>query len=219
MATPRKRKTSRANTKRRAGTSRSRTTGWLPEGTFNPDAPVPIWRGITKAEIAAEKKVRTVVTEHSVRQAVRQLIRLAAIWEETDGFKSMIPELRDHNVRALDDVVALLDLHDREAPIATVAGYRITLVDAELVLLHATVASELDEYVRSEDVEGAIHRLAWQLGNTHRVPREGIERAWNSLSASAGATNWVTHYRGGSEAAKALLVELVPARAAAGSPH
>lgn len=211
MATGRKSKrASRGRAKRRASTSRSRTLGWLPEGSFNPDAPISIWRGISKSEIAAEQKARVVLTEHSVRQAVRQLVRLAAIWESTADFTGMLPELQQYNRRVLEDVVALLNQHDREAPIATVAGYRITRADEELVILHAAVAAVLEQYVHDGDAQRALASLAWKLGNSCRVTREDIDRAWNHLRAGTGSTNWVTFHGGGSEAAKMLLGELVP---------
>ena len=178
MATHTKRKsTARSRGKRRAKDARSDATRRLPDGAFNPDAEVSIWRGITEAEIAKEDTVRVLLTQDTIRQAVRRLVRLAATWEATSGFKGMLPQLQEHNVRVLENVVALLDVHDRDAPILFVDGFRITRADQELVILHAMVAAELENYRQPGDAAGAIDRLAWTLGNSFRVPREQIERA------------------------------------------
>jgi len=208
MATHTKRKsTARSRGKRRAKDARSDATRRLPDGAFDPDAPLSIWRGITEAEIAKEDTVRVLLTQDTIRQAVRQLVRLAATWEATSGFKGMLPQLQEHNVRVLENVVALLDVHDREAPIAFEDGFRITRADQELVIHHAMVTAELEDYARHGDAAGAINRLAWALGNSFRVPREQIERAWNALAARS--PNWVKARRGASEAAKVLLGNLM----------
>jgi hypothetical protein len=208
MATHTKRKsTARSRGKRRAKDARSDATRRLPDGAFDPDAEVSIWRGITETEITKKDTVRVLLTQDTIRQAVRRLVRLAATWEATSGFKGMLPQLQEHNVRVLENVVALLDVHDREAPILFVDGFRITRADQELVILHAMVAAELEDYGRRGDADGAIDRLAWTLGNSFRVPREQIERAWNALAARS--PNWVKARRGASEAAKLLLGKLM----------
>lgn len=165
-----------------------------------------IVRGISEADIAREDNVRVILTRDSVRQAVRRLVRLAATWEATNGFQGMLQQLQAHNVRVLEDVVAILDVGEQDAPIAFVNDFRITRADEDLVILHAAVAAELESYAEHSNTSRSINVLAWLLGNTVRIAREQIERAWARLANAD--SNWVTR-NGPSEAAKILLGNLM----------
>lgn len=217
---------------RRSRTARSRAIKRLPDAitdTFDGERPFSGWRGITRAEVAAESAQAVVLTRDAVANAVRAMVRLAARWEADDGFSSASPELCAHKRKALEDVVSILQVEEQSAPIANIDKYRITRDDAKLLTVFQAVEDALAEYAKSTGDDAVPAHLTWLLGNTYRVPADKLERAWvtevRKAAANAAGTsgagkrvarNWIRQADGPTEAAKKLLAGIGVPGASAG---
>lgn len=212
---------------RRARSARSHAIKRLPDAVtdaLDGERPFSGWRGITRAEVTAESADRVVLTRDAVANAVRALVSLAARWEVDNGFNSAAPELRAHKLKALEDVVSILQVEQQSAPIARADKYRVTRDDANLLTVFDAVEAALTEYSKNSDTGAVLPRLAWLLGNTYRIPFEDVETALTTFAAEAArdaggtsakgrklSANWVRNAFGPSLAAKKLLGELLPA--------
>ena len=181
---------------------------------------------LTEAALQTEKAIGVILTKDAVENAIRALVRLAARWEIDDGFKTAKPGLRKHNLKALEDVVAILQVAELSVPIDEVNRYRITRNDALRLSVYETVKANLAKYRTNPIENDCVSSLKVILGISHRIPVEQIQRQWDKLVAAAAKTrpdgkpcskNWVRDAGGPAQAAKKLLGDLMPGDGAADS--
>ena len=181
---------------------------------------------VTQAVINAESTTRVILTRDAVANAVHALVRLAARWEIDSGFSSASADLRNHKLKALEAVVAILQIEERSAPIEKVGKYRVTNGDAELLITYFIVEGILAVYRKNPSDDYVLLRLQSLLGCTNRIPVETIQRYWTALVKASATTrpngrpcsnNWVRDAGGPAQAAKKLLGDLMPGSGVADS--
>jgi hypothetical protein len=210
---------------RRSRAARGRAVKRLPDGVtdnFDGDRPVPGLGGLSEADAATESAQGVVLTRDAVANAVRSLIALAARWDGDKEFsRTSSPALRRHMSKALEDVVSILQIAERSAPIAKADKYRITRDDANLLTVFHAVEAAIADYAKRPGDDVVPPFLTWLLGNTYRVPAQKLAREWathvrRAATDAAGTSgagrslprNWVRQENGPSEAAKKLLAGL-----------
>lgn len=178
---------------------------------FDYERPV-LLEPVTEAVINAET-TRVILTRDAVANAVRALVRLAARWEIDPGFSSIASaDLRNHNLKDLEAVVAILQINERSAPIAKAGKYRVTNDDANLLVVYHSVKKVLEGFEQQPIGNDVPWEITWMLGNSYRIPVETIERHWTKLVKEAAprpngksSKNWVSVAGGPVDAAKKLL--------------